>query len=172
MPNVTDPYELALGVLSGTPVSLVALLETLPMTIWEWSPAPGEWTPYETLAHMLHVETAVIPVRVRQMLAEDGAALANPSEAAAPAPPEETLRAWQAAREANLIFLRALPPAQLDRSGVHPRLGRITAREHIVEWAYHDLEHQRQLQATIEAYLHPAIGVFRALYTSPYPIDK
>jgi hypothetical protein len=172
MPETTKPYELALDVFAATPGSLSALLEPLAPAVWEWSPAPGEWTPYETLAHMLHVETAVIPVRVRQMLVEDGAALVVPPESAAPASPEETLRAWREAREASLAFLRAITPAQLDRSGIHPRFGRITAREHIIEWAYHDLEHLRQLQATIEAYLYPSIGGFRTLYTSPYPGDE
>lgn len=172
MPDSSDTYDLALGALAGTPASLVALLEPLAPEVWEWSPAPDEWTPHETLTHMLHVETAVIPVRVRQMLAEDGAPLANPAEAATPQPPEETLRAWRAARAANLTFLRALTPGQLAQGGVHPRYGRISAREHIVEWAYHDLDHLRQLQATIEARLYPAIGGFRALYPAPYPTDE
>lgn len=79
------------------------------------------------------------------------------------------LAAWRAAREANLAFLRTLTPAQLARGGEHPRYGHITAREHITEWAYHDLEHLRQLQATLEARLYPAIGGFRALYPAPYP---
>lgn len=172
MPDSTDPYEIALGVMAGTPASLVALLERLAPEVWEWSPAPGEWTPYETLAHMLHVETAVIPARVRQMLAEDGAPMPRSEEAATPDTPEETLRAWQVARDANLTFLRGLAPEQLERGGIHPRYGRITAREHIIEWAYHDLEHLRQLQATIEARLYPDIGGFQGLYNPPYPTGE
>ncbi len=171
MPETTDLYELALGVLAGTSASLVALLAPLTPDVWEWSPAPGEWTPYEALAHMLHVETAVIPARVRQMIAEDGAALVNPPEPAAPGTPEETLQAWQEARAANLTLLRGLTSVELARSGIHPRYGRLSAREHIIEWAYHDLEHLRQLQATIEAYLYPDIGGFRALYHPPYPTN-
>ncbi len=172
MPEATDPYELALDVMAGTPSSLFALLAPLAPYPWEWSPAPGEWTPYKTLAHLLHVETAVIPARVRQMLEEDGAALVNPPEPAAPGTPKETLQAWREARQANLTFLRGRTSTELARSGIHPRYGRISAREHIIEWAYHDLDHLRQLQATIEAYLYPAIGGFHALYSQPYPTDE
>lgn len=172
MSESSDPYAIALGVLAGTPSCLTALLEPLPADVWVWSPAPGEWSAHETLTHMLHVETAVIPVRVRQMIAEDGAPLASAAEAAPAASPAETLRAWRDARDESLTFVRSLTHTQLDRGGVHSRYGRISAREHIIEWAYHDLDHLRQLQATVEARLYPAIGGFRALYDAPYPADK
>jgi hypothetical protein len=175
MAEPTDPYGLALGVLASTPAQVAALLEPLPPEVWTWSPAPGEWSPREVLAHMLHVETAVIPVRVRQMLDTDGAPLARPEPARESAPPAHVnalLAAWQSARAENLAFLRTLTPAQLAQGGVHPTYGRISAREHITEWAYHDLEHLRQLHATLEARLYPAIGGFRALYSPPYPADE
>lgn len=172
-PAALDTYALALTTLAATPTSLTALLTGLSADLWTWSPAPGEWSLSETLAHMLDVETIIIPVRVRAMLANDGAAMPTPVEVAAkPATPEETLRAWQAARAANLDFLRTFAPDQLGRAGIHPRLGRITAREHIVEWAYHDLEHLRQMQATIEAALYPDIGGFHGLYSPPFPAAK
>lgn len=169
MENSADTYDLALGVLASTPASLAALLAPLTPDLWAWSPSPGEWTPQEMLAHLLHIETKVIPVRVRRMIEQDGAPLSGADPAAAPTTPAETLSAWRAAREKSLAFLRTLTPEQLEHSGEHPRYGRITAREHIIEWAYHDLDHIRQLQATIEARLHPGIGGFRALYSAPYP---
>lgn len=168
----SDIYDVALGVLASTPANLAALLEPLTPDLWAWSPAPGEWSPQQTLAHLLHIDTGVIPVRVRQMIEQDGAPLANAEPTAVPTTPAEILAAWQAAREPNLAFLRTLTPAQLECSGEHPRYGRITAREHIIEWAYHDLDHLRQVQATIEAWLYPGIGGFRALYSAPYPTGE
>lgn len=173
--NTVGTYELALGVLTSTSATLGTLAESLPAEVWTWSPAPGEWSPRDVLAHLLHVETAVIPVRVRGMLAEDGAPLASPNPTSASAhstPPTEMLSAWRSARADNLAFLRTLMPAQLTQAGEHPRYGRISVREHIIEWAYHDLEHLRQLQATIEAWLYPAIGGFRDLYPPPYPASE
>lgn len=172
MDDAVDTYELALGVLAGTTTTLATLLEPLPPDAWAWPPAPGEWSPHEVLAHLLHVETAVIPVRVHRMIEMDGAPLAGASPSEITAPSKEMLAAWRAAREQNLDFLRTLTPTQLARGGEHPRYGRISAREHIIEWAYHDLEHLRQLQATLEARLYPAIGGFRALYPPPYPVTN
>ena len=172
--NTADTYGLALGVLASTPATLVALVAPLSPEVWTWSPAAGEWSAREVLAHLLHVETAVIPVRVRRMLETDGAMLASPEPASASAhvTPPEMLSAWRSARTENLAFLSALTTAQLAQTGEHSRYGRINVREHIIEWAYHDLEHLRQLQATIEARLYPAIGGFRALYSLPYPLDE
>lgn len=172
MPEDVDRYTVALGVLAATPAALTALLEPLPAALWDWSPAPGEWTPHQTLTHMLNVETNIIPVRVRAMLAEDGAPIPRAAAEAPAAPPAETLRAWRAAREENLVFLRGLTPEQLARGGQHRQYGRITAREHIIEWAYHDLDHLRALQATVEARLYPEIGGFQALYPAPFPASE
>lgn len=166
---LSDQYELAVSLLAATPAALDALLERLPQDVWSWSPAPGEWSPYETLSHLLHVETAVFPVRVRQMIEQDGAPLASGGEPAGTPPPHEALRAWRHMREQNLAMLNTLTPEQLARTGAHREFGHISAREHIIEWAYHDLEHLRQLQAIVEARLYPAIGVFRKLYSPPFP---
>ena len=167
--DTTDAYTLALDVLASTPAVLSAFLESLPADVRAWSPAPGEWSPREIVAHMLHIEKAVIPARVRAMVETDGVALSGAPTAETTGTPAEMLAAWRTARAENLAFLRALTPEQLAHSGEHPTYGRISAREHIIEWAYHDLEHMRQLQATLEARLYPAIGGFRALYSAPYP---
>ncbi len=45
----------------------------------------------------------------------------------------------------------------------------MSVEEQVCEWAYHDLEHLRQLMATEEAFLYPRIGGFRGLYPPPYP---
>lgn len=168
MDDNADIYQLALGVLAGTPASLTTLLRTMPPNVQTWSPAPNEWSPSDVLGHMLHVETAVIPVRLRHMLAEGADSFPSVAPAPVPGTVEEMLDSWRVARDENLLFLRTLTPAQLNRSGQHPHYGRISVREHIIEWAYHDLEHLRQLQAILEARLYPAIGGFQALYNPPY----
>ena len=51
--------------------------------------------------------------------------------------------------------------------GRHPRWGAISVREHATEWAYHDLDHLRQLLELFQSELHGGIGVFQGLYPRP-----
>jgi hypothetical protein len=62
-----------------------------------------------------------------------------------------------------------LGPPELEPASVSPRFGRITAHEQIDEWAYHDLDHLRQLVAAIETDLYPRIAGHRRLYRPPFP---
>ena len=45
--------------------------------------------------------------------------------------------------------------------------GPISVREHVVEWADHDLDHLRQILGALQSGLYPDIGAFQALYPKP-----
>jgi hypothetical protein len=49
----------------------------------------------------------------------------------------------------------------------HQRFGEITVDTYVAEWAYHDLDHLRQILSVLAADLYPHIGPFQALYTPP-----
>ena len=153
--------------MAATPALLQSIVDATSPESLEWKPSDEAWSTRDVLAHLLYVETAVIGERIRRMVEEE-----NPPLGAAPRPtsPENTLRlvqSWLAAREANLRYLGALTPDQLDRTGRHPRYGPISVREHVVEWAYHDLDHLRQILAALQSGLYPDIGPFQALYPKP-----
>ncbi len=74
---------------------------------------------------------------------------------------------WLVARQQNLEWLRGLTPEQQARGGKHRRWGRISVREHVVEWAYHDMDHLRQIVSALQGELYPDIGGFKGLYTPP-----
>ncbi len=161
-----DTYREALDVMAATPAALQAVA-TLPPEALARKPGPEAWSIQEVLTHMLHVETVVIGERVRLMLREHEPLLAPAPAGAQPASAREMLAEWLKARAENLELLRGLTPEQLGRAGRHPRYGRITVREHVVEWAYHDLDHLRQILAVLQVELYPDIGVFQALYPKP-----
>lgn len=64
-------------------------------------------------------------------------------------------------------WLRTLSPEQLTHASVHPRHGRVTLEENVVEWAYHDLDHLRQILGALAADLYPHMGAWQGLYTPP-----
>ncbi|HEY8477879.1 MAG TPA: DinB family protein [Chloroflexota bacterium] len=162
-----DLYRQALEVMTATPAVLRPLLSAIPEEVLTRPPTPGAWSPLRVLGHLLYVETVIIGPRVRLMLEADDPLFP-------PGPPERETRPAEAiladlvtAREEHLALLRALGPEQRRRSGRHAEYGRVTVEEHVIEWAYHDLDHLRQILAALQVPLYPGIGVFQALYPPP-----
>jgi hypothetical protein len=162
-----DSYACALELLAIAPVATRTLVSALPEELRKRPPSTDAWSVVDILAHLVHVETVVIRPRMQQMLDEDCPVFAT---APPPAPARESqtmLDEWAASRAVNLHFLRNLTPEQLARTGRHARYGLIQVREHVIEWAYHDQDHLRQVVAIIQSTLYPDIGGFRALYAPP-----
>lgn len=162
-----DTYQEAVDLMAATPAALRALVAATSPETLRRRPAAEAWSVQEVLNHLLHVETAVIGERVRRMIEEDEPVLPPASPPSPASDPETTLDRFQRARTANLAFLRELTPAQRDRTGRHPRHGQLTVRQHVVEWAYHDLDHLRQILAAIQSPLYSEIGPFQAIYPKP-----
>ena len=77
----------------------------------------------------------------------------NPHQPTRPSLPL-TLAAWRDRRQHNLAWPAGLDLEEQRRTGVLPQLGPISADEQVCEWAYHDVEHRRQLMAVLEHRLH------------------
>src|ERR1035437_8013220 len=75
-----NPYEGFLGgrpletILASTPSALASLLEVIGPEKAAVSPAPGKWSPAETVCHLADCELA-FGFRLRQTLAEDNHAV-------------------------------------------------------------------------------------------------
>lgn len=159
-------YEQALAILEATPGLLRTILAAASSEALDWKPTDEAWSTRAVLDHLLQAE-ATINYRVHQIIEEDRPTLGVAPATTPPDGTEQTLAAWLDARSQNLAYLRALTPEQIQRTGQHRRYGAISAREQIVEWAYHDLDHLRQILATFESGLYPDIGAFQALYSRP-----
>jgi hypothetical protein len=160
-------FERAVDVLAGTPPVLAAIVTSLPRSAQDERPAEGAWSPREVLAHLLHQETTNMGPRVKRASVADGL----PFEESPPQPPpgdgRQMSNEWADARAENLVWLRQLTPEQRAHVVDHPRFGRITVETYVAEWAYHDLDHLRQILAVLAADLYPHIGPFQSLYTTP-----
>jgi hypothetical protein len=131
-------------------------------------PAVGAWSPREVLAQLLHAETLAMGPRVKRASETDNVRFETPAE---PGPPPGTARemsnAWADARSANLVWLRQLSAEQRRHVAHHYRFGEITVETYVAEWAYHDLDHLRQILSVLAADLYPHIGPFQQLYAAP-----
>jgi DinB family protein len=160
-------FERALDILAGTPPVLSAIVTNLPRTAQDERPAEGAWSPREVLAHLLHAETTGMAPRVKRLAEQNGLPFEPTPPAPAPGDPRQMSNAWADARQANLQWLRQLTPEQRTHTLKHPRFGDLSVDTYVAEWAYHDLDHLRQILAVLSADLYPHIGPFQELYSKP-----
>ncbi|HLZ29482.1 MAG TPA: DinB family protein [Chloroflexota bacterium] len=162
-------FERAIDILAGTPPVLAAIVSNLPRSATDQRPSERAWSPREVLAHLLHAETVAMGPRVLRASQENNLRFENLA-GQAPAPPGEPRQMsndWADARSANLVWLRKLTPEQRAHVVHHQRFGEITVETYVAEWAYHDLDHLRQILSVLAADLYPHIGSFQELYTPP-----
>jgi hypothetical protein len=164
-----DTHLLARSVLEASPDTLQSLLRAMPADSAGERPVEDEWSGLEVMRHLLGVEE-LLRQRVEAIVTGNGGPIARldvPKQPTQPSLPV-ALAAWCDRRQQNLAWLAGLDLEQRQRTGVLPQLGPISADEQVCEWAYHDLEHLRQLMAVLEHRLHPGMGPFRAVYRRPF----
>jgi DinB superfamily len=125
-----------------------------------WHPADGEWCVKEVLAHVMISERIGFGGRIREILAEDNPSLkaTGPADRACGNDLAAMLAALAAQRAASVELIRSLGPADLDRAGIHERVGRLTINDLIHEWVHHDRAHLKQILGNVQAYAWPSMG--------------
>jgi uncharacterized protein YndB with AHSA1/START domain len=160
----------AVEVLSRTPATLAALLRGLPEAWTEATEGPGTFSPRDVVGHLLHGERTDWMPRVRRILAEGDRRPFDPFDRRGH---EGELSGWTlgslldafaAERAASLAALRALAltEADLDRTGIHPALGRVTLRMLLSTWVVHDLGHVRQACRVLAGRYRSDVGPWTA----------
>ena len=61
-------------------------------------------------------------------------------------------------RHDSVTLVWSLKPADLDRSGVHPKVGDLKVRWLLHEWIHHDRNHTKQLLAIAQERVWPHMG--------------
>ena len=160
-----------LAILSSTPEKVRREIRDLSVTQMKTRPAPDKWSVQEILAHLDDVEEAGMRARVAAMIEQSRPTLPPFDQEARVVEmeynkkdPLASLAHFTRQRRTNVRWLRTLQPAQLNRRGVHQKVGEITASEMIHEWAFHDLGHLKQILEVKRYALWPRIGNLRAFY--------
>jgi hypothetical protein len=141
------------SVLRTTPARWTALAESVEPELLRRVPAPGEWSAVECLYHLVETERQVFPVRVERFLQGKDFEAFNPDAGDTQA--RESMDAkhlageFEQLRAASLQLLSRLGHTDLDRTAIHPELGRVSLREMIQEWAGHDLMHTVQAERSL-----------------------
>ena len=118
--------------------------------------APDKWAPIEVVQHLADAELAV-GWRVRIILTQDNPPLAGYDQDAfardlryREIPLAVAMGQLAGLRTANLRLYRTLPPAALQRAGVHTERGSESVAHIVRMMAGHDLVHRRQLERILK----------------------
>lgn len=130
-----------------------------------WRPAPGEWSANECLGHIIEADRRGFAGRIRRILVEDGVAEQGWDQIATAAARRDNgrtvvamLEEFVAGRDAGIALVDGLGEDQLERFAIHDRVGRVSIRDLLHEWVFHDRNHIRQLLANTQARAWPAMG--------------
>lgn len=156
----------SIEVLERTPAVLDALLRGLPRVWIRATEGPGTWSPYDVLGHLIHGERADWIPRLAIILEQGTSRPFDPFDREAQfresgdRPLEELLDEFARLRRENVEHLRRreLSDEQLGREGMHPALGRVTARQLLATWTAHDLGHVVQISRTMARRYRPDVG--------------
>lgn len=160
----------AVAVLTRTPAVLDTWLRGLP-DAWTQSNEGGEsWSAYDIVGHLIHGERTDWLPRLRILLEHGEARAFEPFDRFAQQRESagkslaELLDEFASLRRENLDLLRDfhLSEADLDRRGMHPELGGVTARQLLATWTAHDLGHIRQIGRVMARQYADEVGAWRA----------
>jgi hypothetical protein len=138
-----------------TPTTLAHLVAEAADVRLDTAPA-GEWSARMVLAHFRDVETFSSRLRFERMLAEDEPVFADFDETAWAVNRNRTrdrkewlLGDFALQRQATVSMLRAIRPAEWERTGSHPYRGAFTVSTWLDACLEHDAVHIAQLERLV-----------------------
>ena len=160
----------AIEVLSRTPTLLERWLEGLSESWLSAREGEGTYSPLDVVAHLTDNEDVDWMPRLLLVLEHGEARPFTPFDREGfrrrfgDWPLERLLLRFAAARRANLELLEKLKlaPSDLDRTGMHPALGRVTVRQLLAGWVVHDLTHVAQIARVLAKRYGHDVGPWRA----------
>jgi len=156
----------SIALLERTPSVLRALLSGLPDVWTTPNEGPDTWSPYDVVGHLIHGERVDWMTRLGIILSDGPDRTFEPFDRFAQFRESQgkslqtLLDEFAELRAANLQHLRSLrlTEADLDRTGIHPKFGTVTARQLLSTWTAHDLDHVMQISRVMAHQLSSEVG--------------
>ena len=129
-----------------------------------WHPEEGEWCAKEALGHLYETERRGFAGRIAEILSAPAGEepMLKATGPLAPGycdkPLAQLLDDFNTQRRSSVEYIRSLRGEDLDRAGIHERVGRITVIDLLHEWVHHDRAHIAQILGNVQAYVWPAMG--------------
>jgi uncharacterized damage-inducible protein DinB len=159
-----------LATLERTPAALRAMLAGLPAELVHATEGGESWSPFDVVGHLVIGEKIDWIPRLRNILTEGDARRFEPFdrfaqfEASRGKTIDDLLDEFEGVRRENLETLRGFldEGIDLEATGTHPELGRVTAGELLSTWATHDLGHIAQVARVMAKHFGKDAGPWAA----------
>lgn len=159
-------HKKSLEVLERTPVVLKALLSDLDSDWIMNNEGPETFSPFDVVGHLIHGEKTDWRPRIQRIMEHantkafelfDRFAMYEESNGKTM---HQLLQEFEALRNENIIWLRSLDltDADLDKNGMHPKLGEVMMKNLLATWVVHDLTHIAQITRVMAKQYKDAIG--------------
>jgi hypothetical protein len=160
--------ESAVDVLNRTPKVVRAMLTGL-TDAWTGGGSETNWAPFDIVGHLVHGEQTDWIPRAEIILEHGHEKTFTPFDRLAQFEMSvgkslsDLIDEFQILRAQNIETLRSwnLSDAQLDLTGTHPELGKVTLRQLIATWVVHDLTHIRQIAASLAKKYDQDVGPWK-----------
>ena len=130
-----------------------------------WHQASGEWCAREVVGHHIEAEKRGFAGRIRIILANDRPTLEAWDQDAVERERNDCARVtdslwmeFMGLRHDSVNLVKSLTPTDLDRSGLHPKVGELKVRGLLHEWISHDRNHTKQLLTIGQERVWPFMG--------------
>ena len=155
-----------LALLERTPHAFNAILRGLPDAWTQPNEGGSTWNAFDIVGHLIHCERADWMPRIQQILHRGDVEPFEPLDREAQKQESrgktltQLLDEFTELRAGNLALVRDmnLQPADLDRRGLHPKLGPVTLSNLLATWAVHDMTHLHQLSRVMAHQYREAVG--------------
>ena len=159
-----------IALLERTPRVVIELLRDLPDSWLNEADSPGGWRARDVVGHLITGELTDWIPRAEMILRDGTSRPFEPFdrfemlERDKAVPLGTLLDRFAELRSRSIDRLRALvtDEADLDRRGLHPKLGEVTLRQLIATWAVHDLDHVAQIYAALAGSHDADVGPWKA----------
>jgi DinB superfamily len=170
-PSVALTVQEVADLLRRMPVVLRELISALPNRAVQFHPGPGKWCIKEVVGHLTEEDKRDFVGRVELMLRQEHPRLdLNDQNEVALERHDcdkdifELLDEFTSVRKTSARFVEQLSVSDLERTGVHPKIGLICVRELLHEWLYHDLNHARQVERNAQQLIWNQLGNTQGFY--------
>jgi len=160
----------SIAILERTPSVLNAYLNELPDSWLKTNEGSNTWSPYDVIGHLIHGEKTDWMVRLQLILSDASNKTFEPFDRFAQQHNDQNqsisqlLKEFEKLRHTNLSVLRALnlSDKDLNKTGIHPELGKVTLQQLIASWVVHDLGHIAQISRVMAKQYTEDVGPWKA----------